>query len=122
MVSMEAIEQNKEGKESLAVCEYRRRDYIGLNMIFTFIFSVFAFGIALLLFFLCKMEYIFDNFDISLITGGGIAVIMLYFLFLIVCEIVTYKIASDRYQEATRMSSRYQKCLKKLADSYKAKE
>lgn len=103
-----------EGKEDMPVKQYYRKDYIGYQMIRSFISSTIAFGILLLFWGMYNMENIMRKVEVTELPRLGILVLVLYISFIVLYEIITVVVYSRKYKKATEGMKKYHADLKKV--------
>ena len=117
MTKMAAYEAD-EGKKNVAIGNYFRGDYIGLQVIKSIISATIAFVIVFGLF-------VFYDFDVFMsdiykmdLLGFGRTVITAYLIFVAVYALISYMIYTYRYAKARKSLKMYYNNLKKLAYLY----
>ena len=117
MTKMAAYEAD-EGKKNVAIGNYFRGDYIGLQVIKSIISATIAFVIVFGLF-------VFYDFEVSMsdiykmdLLGFGRTVITAYLIFVAVYALISYMIYTYRYAKARKSLKMYYNNLKKLAYLY----
>lgn len=117
MTKMAAYEAN-EGKKNVAIGNYFRGDYIGLQVIKSIISATLAFLIVFGLFIFYDFEvFMSDIYKIDLL-GFGKTVVIVYLIFVAVYALISYMIYTYRYTKARKSLKMYYNNLKKLAYLY----
>ena len=111
MTKMAAYEAD-EGKKNVAIGNYFRGDYIGLQVIKSIISATIAFVIVFGLFVFYDFEVFMD------LLGFGRTVITAYLIFVAVYALISYMIYTYRYAKARKSLKMYYNNLKKLAYLY----
>ncbi len=117
MTKMAAYEAN-EGKKNVAIGNYFRGDYIGLQVIKSIISATIAFVIVFGLFVFYDFEvFMSDIYKMDLLSFGR-TVITAYLIFVAVYALISYMIYTYRYAKARKSLKMYYNNLKKLAYLY----
>ena len=117
MTKMAAYEAD-EGKKNVAIGNYFRGDYIGLQVIKSIISATIAFVIVF-------GQFVFYDFEVFMsdiykmdLLGFGRTVITAYLIFVAVYALISYMIYTYRYAKARKSLKMYYNNLKKLAYLY----
>lgn len=121
MTRMAAFEQG-EGQENLKMSQYYRKDYVGIQMIKTFICSTAAFGILFLLQIFYEMDAWIEEFYRMDLMQLGLSVFIKYIIFTLAYQVIAYVVYSLRYKKGHRSVRQYQARLKKVMKSYEKEE
>ncbi|MEY8390602.1 hypothetical protein D3Z36_05395 [Lachnospiraceae bacterium] len=113
MTKMVCYEEG-EGKEYIPVKQYYRRDYVGVEMLKTFITSTIAFGILCLCWTLYEMEHIADILGGGDLLSFGISVLVKYAVFTVMYQVIAFLVYNHRYTKATASVRKYYSTLKKV--------
>lgn len=117
MTKMAAYEAD-EGKKNVAIGNYFRGDYIGLQVIKSIISATIAFVIVFGLFVFYDFEvFMSDIYKMDLLSFGR-TVITAYLIFVAVYALISYMIYTYRYAKARKSLKMYYNNLKKLAYLY----
>lgn len=117
MTKMAAYEAD-EGKKNVAIGNYFRGDYIGLQVIKSIISATIAFVIVFGLFVFYDFEvFMSDIYKMDLLCFGR-TVITAYLIFVAVYALISYMIYTYRYAKARKSLKMYYNNLKKLAYLY----
>lgn len=103
-----------EGKEDMPVKQYYCKDYIGYQMIRSFISSTIAFGILLLFWGMYNIESIMKKLAVTELPQLGILILVLYISFIVLYEIITVVVYRRKYMKATEGMKKYHADLKKV--------
>ena len=117
MTKMAAYEAN-EGKKNVAIGNYFRGDYIGLQVIKSIISATLAFLIVFGLFIFYDFEVFMSDIYKMDLLGFGKAVVIVYLIFVAVYALISYMIYTYRYTKARKSLKMYYNNLKKLAYLY----
>lgn len=117
MTKMAAYEAD-EGKKNVAIGNYFRGDYIGLQVIKSIISATIAFVIVFGLFVFYDFEVFMSDIYKMDLLGFGRTVITAYLIFVVVYALISYMIYTYRYAKARKSLKMYYNNLKKLAYLY----
>ena len=117
MTKMAAYEAD-EGKKNVAIGNYFRGDYIGLQVIKSIISATIAFVIVFGLFVFYDFEVFMSDIYKMDLLGFGRTVITAYLIFVAVYALISYMIYTYRYAKAKKSLKMYYNNLKKLAYLY----
>lgn len=117
MTKMAAYEAD-EGKKNVAIGNYFRGDYIGLQVIKSIISATIAFVIVFGLFVFYDFEVFMSDIYKMDLLGFGRTVITAYLIFVAVYVLISYMIYTYRYAKARKSLKMYYNNLKKLAYLY----
>lgn len=117
MAKMAAYEAD-EGKKNVAIGNYFRGDYIGLQVIKSIISATIAFVIVFGLFVFYDFEVFMSDIYKMDLLGFGRTVITAYLIFVAVYALISYMIYTYRYAKARKSLKMYYNNLKKLAYLY----
>lgn len=117
MTKMAAYEAD-EGKKNVAIGNYFRGDYIGLQAIKSIISATIAFVIVFGLFVFYDFEVFMSDIYKMDLLGFGRTVITAYLIFVAVYALISYMIYTYRYAKARKSLKMYYNNLKKLAYLY----
>lgn len=117
MTKMASYEEN-EGRKNVAIGNYFRGDYIGLQVIKSIINSTIAFAIMFAMFVFYDFEvFMSDIYKMDLLQFGK-TIMIVYLVFVIVYGFVSYGIYTYRYTKAKKSLKIYYNNLKKLSYLY----
>ena len=117
MTKMAAYEAD-EWKKNVAIGNYFRGDYIGLQVIKSIISATIAFVIVFGLFVFYDFEVFMSDIYKMDLLGFGRTVITAYLIFVAVYALISYMIYTYRYAKARKSLKMYYNNLKKLAYLY----
>ena len=117
MTKMAAYEAN-EGKKNVAIGNYFRGDYIGLQVIKSIISATIAFLIVFCLFIFYDFEVFMSDIYKMDLLGFGKTVMIAYLIFVAAYALISYMIYTYRYAKARKSLKMYYNNLKKLAYLY----
>ncbi|MFP3153673.1 hypothetical protein LQZ18_04445 [Lachnospiraceae bacterium ZAX-1] len=121
MTQMAAFEQRK-GKKYIPMSQYYRKDYVGYQMLKTFIYSTFAFGILLLLWVLYKVDYLMANIHKIKVMDFGISLLLKYIIFIAAYQMIACIVYNIRYARGQKILRQYHFKLKKVMKLYEKEE
>ena len=113
-----AADEADEGKKNVAIGNYFRGDYIGLQVIKSIISATIAFVIVFGLFVFYDFEVFMSDIYKMDLLGFGRTVITAYLIFVAVYALISYMIYTYRYAKARKSLKMYYNNLKKLAYLY----
>ncbi len=117
MTKMASYEEN-EGRKNVAIGNYFRGDYIGLQVIKSIINATIAFAIMFAMFVFYDFEvFMSDIYKMDLLQFGK-TIMIVYLVFVIVYGFVSYGIYTYRYTKAKKSLKIYYNNLKKLSYLY----
>lgn len=103
-----------EGKEDMSVKQYYRKDYVGYQMIKTFLSSTLSFGILFLFWILYSLETITEKLAEVNLVQFGITILIMYVVFVLLYEIIAFQVYNRKYNKATAGMKKYHADLKKV--------
>lgn len=121
MTRLAAYEQG-EGKEYMPMSQYYRRDYVGIQMIKTFLYSTVAFCLLVVLSVLYqiddleKMLYQMDYYELAK------GFVVKYILFVVLYQVIACVVANLRYRRGHKKQKLYYSRLKKVEKLYEREE
>lgn len=117
MTKMACYEAN-EGKKNVAIGNYFRGDYIGLQVIKSVIGATVAYVILFAVFILYDFEDFMANIYKMDLFGFAKSVVKYYLIFVLVYALISYGVYTYRYMKARKSLKIYYNNLKKLAYMY----
>lgn len=117
MTKMACYEDN-EGRRNVAIGNYFRGDYIGLQVIKSIIGATIAYVIIFAMFILYDFENFMANIYKMDLLGFAKSVILYYLIFTAVYALISYGVYTYRYIKARKSLKLYYNNLKKLAYMY----
>lgn len=121
MTQLAAYEQG-EGKEYVPMSQYYRRDYVGLQMIKTFVYSTISFAVLFLLQILYQMESWMDSLYQMDYRAYLMGILIKYLIFVLVYQVIAWVVYSLRYKKGHKNQKLYQNRLKKVEKLYEREE
>ena len=118
LMTKRAAYEADEGKKNVAIGNYFRGDYIGLQVIKSIISATIAFVIVFGLFVFYDFEVFMSDIYKMDLLGFGRTVITAYLIFVAVYALISYMIYTYRYAKARKSLKMYYNNLKKLAYLY----
>lgn len=107
-----------EGKKNVAIGNYFRGDYIGLQVIKSIIGATIAYVILFAMYILYDFEvFMADIYKMDLF-GFAKSVITYYLVFMVAYALISYGVYTYRYAKAKKSLKLYYNNLKKLAYMY----
>ena len=117
MTKMASYEAN-EGKKNVAIGNYFRGDYIGLQVIKAVLNATIAFAIVFAMFIFYDFEvFMSDIYKMDLLHFGK-TIMIIYLIFIVAYAVISYAIYTHRYTEARKSLKVYYNNLKRLAYLY----
>jgi len=113
MTKMAAYEAG-EGKENLPVKQYYRKDYVGYEMLKTFLTSTISFGILFVCWLVYKMEDMTEFLRGRYLPELARWLIVRYVIFICVYQVIAFIVYTRRYKRATASVREYYTTLKKV--------
>lgn len=113
-----ACYEAEEGRKNVAIGNYFRGDYIGLQVIKSIIGATIAYVIIFAMFILYDFENFMANIYKMDLLGFAKSVILYYLIFTAVYALISYGVYTYRYIKARKSLKLYYNNLKKLAYMY----
>ena len=113
MTKMAAYEAG-EGKENLPVKQYYRKDYVGYEMLKTFLTSTISFGILFVCWLVYKMEDMTEFLRGRDLPELARWLIVRYVIFICVYQVIAFIVYTRRYKRATASVRENYTTLKKV--------
>lgn len=107
-----------EGRKNVAIGNYFRGDYIGLQVIKSIISATIAYVIIFAMFILYDFEDFMANIYKMDLLGFAKSVITYYLIFTLAYALISYGVYTYRYMKARKSLKGYYNNLKKLAYMY----
>lgn len=117
-----AIYESHGGDKELAVSAYRRKDYVAVNLIKSFIFGTISCVIIIVFYSLLKLEQIDSISSLTEVQSVGIGMLVFYIIFMVVFMTVTYVWARKRHARCSENAKSYSTELNRVARSYQNEE
>ncbi len=103
-----------EGKEYIPVKQYYRKDYVGYQMIKTFISSTISFGILFLFWGVYSMKTLTEELVKMDLIQFGISILIIYVVFVVVYLLIAFFVYNRKYSKATASVKKYHADIKKV--------
>lgn len=117
-----AIYEDGEGKKYIPMTRFFRRDYIGWEMVKSFVFGTLAFLLVCGVYIVYQINsMINDLFDLDYLTIGK-DVLTIYIIFMVLYLLLTYVIYSLRYKTGRKHIKKFYNQLKKVSKLYDQEE
>lgn len=113
-----ACYEAEEGRKNVAIGNYFRGDYIGLQVIKSIIGATIAYVIIFAMFILYDFENFMANIYKMDLLGFAKSVILYYLIFTATYALISYGVYTYRYIKARKSLKLYYNNLKKLAYMY----
>ncbi len=113
-----AIYESHGGDKELAVSAYRRKDYVALQLLKTFILGTVSFVILTLFYLFGKMDTMESLSSITEAKPFAIGTVVLYVIFIAVFMLITFFLARRRYEYCSAQAKSYSTELNRVARSY----
>ena len=107
-----------EGRKNVAIGNYFRGDYIGLQVIKSIIGATIAYAVLFAMFILYDFEDFMANIYKMDLFGFAKSVIIYYLVFIAAYALIAYGVYTYRYTKAKKSLKTYYNNLKKLAYMY----
>ena len=117
-----AVYEQGEGKEYIPMSRYRRKDYVAVQMIKTYICSTIAFGILSLLKILYEAETWLETLYQMDYQEYAIDILIEYLIFTVVYQVIAWVIYSRHYQKGQKNLKQYHSRLKKVEKLYERED
>lgn len=119
MTKLAAFEE-REGKKYYKMTQYFRRDYVGLELMKSFLTGTIAFIILFGVWALCGMEALMEDVnDMDLVTFGT-EILIEYLVFITIYLLVTYVVYNMRYTKGRKGIKLFYNRLKKVSRLYES--
>ena len=117
-----AIRESHGGDKELSVGAFRRKDYVALQMIKSFVLGTICYVLIMVLVFCAKPElsdFLYTTSDIQrLVIGVGVG----YVVFMVIFLIITFVWARRRHRRGEELVQSYRQELNRVARSYQDAE
>lgn len=113
-----AMYEQTQGKEDFKISEYYRKDYAGMHIVFSIIWTTIGYACAVLLAGVAGMQALLANMSTGLIITLGIAIIAGYLVTVILFAVLTSHVYNKRHKNARQRVKRYNHELIKLLKLY----
>lgn len=113
-----ALYEQTHGKEDFKISEYYRKDYVGMHMVFSFLWITAGYACLGAVVVLAGLQKLMENlsfgFLVTLVIGAGAG----YLVILVVYLIVTNRIYNKKHKKARQRVKRYNHTLTRLLKIY----
>ena len=117
MTRMAAYEET-EGRQNMAIGNYFRSDYIGLQILKSIISATITFAIVLCIFAFYDFEVVMkEMYQVDLLAAGK-QLLLAYVIFTGIYTFISYLVYSYRYNRAKKSLKKYYAHLHMLAEMY----
>ena len=121
MTRMAAYEQ-EEYKKNIKITGFFKSDYIGFQLLKSFVANTIAFAILFCLYILYDFElFMKDIYKMDLFQFGKV-VLIIYIIYIVILSVITYVAALYKYNRATQDMKLYYSNLKILSNAYGEEE
>ncbi len=114
--------ETKEAQKKLKAQQYYRHDYISLQLLYGWLSVSVCYVLGVLLWAVCRMEYLMDNLHKMDLQDLGITLATIYIVVTVVYLCLLYLLYYRRYRMAGRDVSEYAHTLKKISEIYEGEE
>ena len=118
MTRMAAYEEKK-GKEDIPISSYYRKDYVGLNVLITILWTTIGYGLFLGLVLIGGMDNFLESLTLAKMVILALIVVGGYFVVLIVCAVKAGSFYRKKYNKAKQRVKQYYRDLARLGKLYK---
>ncbi len=119
MTKLAAFEE-REGKKYYKMTQYFRRDYVGLELMKSFLSGTIAFIIFFGVWALCGMESLMENINDMDLVAFGTEILIEYLVFITVYLLITYVVYNMRYTKGRKRIKLFYNRLKKVNRLYES--
>ncbi len=113
-----ALYEQTHGKEDFKVSEYYRKDYVGMHMVFSFLWITVGYACLGAVVVVAGLEKLMADLSFGLFITLGAAAIAGYLFVLIVYLAVTNRIYNKKHKNARQRIKRYNHTLTRLLKIY----
>ncbi len=113
-----AMYEQTQGKEDFKISEYYRKDYTGMHIIFSILWTTIGYVCIVALAVVAGLKTLLANMSTGLILTLGVAGVVGYFAVVIVFAVITSHIYNKRHKNARQRVKRYNHDLVKLLKMY----
>ena len=118
MTRMAAYEEKK-GKEDIPISSYYRKDYVGLNVLITILWTTIGYGLFLGLVLIGGMDNFLESLTITKMIILALIIVVGYFVVLIFCATRAGSLYRKKYNKAKQRVKQYYRDLARLGKLYK---
>ena len=113
-----AMYEETQGKEDFKISEYYRKDYAGMHVICSILWITVGYVCVVALIALAGMEQLLSKMSGGMIVTLGIAVVVGYFVLVIVYAVITSHIYNEKHKQARQRVKKYNHDLTRLLKMY----
>lgn len=117
-----AIYESHGGDKELTISAYRRKDYVAIQMIKSFLFGTISYLIICIFIFLSNVERFEAMTDVTQFQRLGVLALVFYGVFMAAFLIGTYIWARKKHKYCTEQAQSYSTDLNRVARSYQNSE
>jgi len=117
-----AVYEDGEGKKYIRMTHFFRKDYIGWELVKSFIYGTLAFILLCVIWVSYEMNNLIDHLTKLDFFGLGTNILVKYIIFIIVYLLLTYNIYSVRYKNGRKHTKQFYNQLKKVSKLYEQEE
>lgn len=119
MTKLAAFEE-REGKKYYKMTQYFRRDYVGLELMKSFLSGTIAFIIFFVVWALCGMEALMEDINDMDLVAFGTEILIEYLVFITIYLLITYVVYNMRYTKGRKRIKLFYNRLKKVSRLYES--
>lgn len=113
-----ALYEQTYGKEDFKISEYYRKDYVGMHMVFSFLWITVGYACMGAVVVLAGLEKLMEDMSFGFLVTLGIAAVVGYLFVLIIYLAVTNRIYNKKHKKARQRIKRYNHTLTRLLKIY----
>lgn len=113
-----ALYEETQGKEDFKISEYYRKDYTGLHILCSVLWTTIGYVCLAALVGLGGLSFLMDHMSLKIIIILGIAAVGLYLAVVIVYAVIASRIYNKKHKNARQRVKKYNHDLTKLLKMY----
>ncbi|MGL5259641.1 MAG: hypothetical protein ACRC7V_05975 [Lachnospiraceae bacterium] len=113
-----AVYESNEGKKNKHINSYFRSDYIGLELLKSFMFITIGFGIFLFLYVIYDVEFFMNEIYKMSIMEFMKSILAIYLIVIVFFSIITYFISLYNYRKSRQEIKNFYSHLNKISTFY----
>lgn len=117
-----AIYERHGGDKELAVSAYRRKDYVALQLLKSFILGTISYVIILAFYAFLELDRVDNLNSLAQLQSFGLGVLVLYIVFMAAFMCITFVWARKRHAYCSERAKSYSTELNRVARSYQSTE
>lgn len=122
LITRMAAYEQKEYKRNIKITGFFKSDYIGFQLLKSFVANTIAFAILFCLYILYDFElFMKDIYKMDLFQFGKV-VLIIYVIYIVILSVITFVASLYRYNRATQDMKLYYSNLKILSNMYGEEE